>query len=302
AATVSGAAVGAPPDIYNPAGQNWALPPFDPRALREEGYRSFIDLVRANMRHAGGLRIDHAMGLQHLYWVPQGASPAAGAYVRYPLDDLIGILALESQRHHCLVVGEDLGTVPAGFRARMAQANILSYRVLFFEQDEGGAFLPPSAYPTLALAVAGSHDLPTLRGWWEGRDLDLKERLGLYPDAGEAVRQRVMRRRDRAHLLEALRREGLLPAAGEPDTRALARAAHAYLARTSSLLAMAQIDDLTDEAEPVNVPTTSDERPNWRRRLSMTLEEMAAHPRFRDIAALFRTARVAPHKDAHRNV
>ncbi|MGH7039370.1 MAG: malto-oligosyltrehalose trehalohydrolase [Stellaceae bacterium] len=302
AATVSGAAVGAPPDIYNPAGQNWALPPFDPRALREEGYRSFIDLVRANMRHAGGLRIDHAMGLQHLYWVPQGASPSAGAYVRYPLDDLIGILALESQRHHCLVVGEDLGTVPAGFRARMAQANILSYRVLFFEQDENGGFLPPSAYPTLALAVAGSHDLPTLRGWWEGRDLDLKERLGLYPDAGEAVRQRVMRRRDRAHLLEALRREGLLPAAGEPDTRALARAAHAYLAHTSSLLAMAQIDDLTDEAEPVNVPTTSDERPNWRRRLSMTLEEMAAHPRFRDIAALFRTARVAPHKDAHRNV
>ena len=182
AAVVSGAQVGAPPDIYNPAGQDWGLPPFHPRALREEAYRSFVELVRANMRHAGGLRIDHVMGLQHLYWVPQGQKPSEGAYVRYPLDDLVGILALESHRHRCLVVGEDLGTVPEGFRERMAEANILSYRVLFFEQDiETGAFVPPQAYPALALAVVGSHDLPTLRGWWEGRDLDIKERLGLFP-------------------------------------------------------------------------------------------------------------------------
>jgi 4-alpha-glucanotransferase len=135
AAVVSGAQVGCPPDIYNPAGQNWGLPPFHPRALREEGYRSFIELVRANMRHAGGLRIDHVMGLQHLYWIPDGEPASSGAYVQYPTDDLVGILALESQRHRCLVVGEDLGTVPEGFRERMAAANILSYRVLFFEQD-----------------------------------------------------------------------------------------------------------------------------------------------------------------------
>ena len=142
AAVVSAAQVGAPPDIHNPAGQNWGLPPFHPRALREEGYRSFVQLLRANMRHAGGLRIDHAMGLQHLYWVPQGQEPSAGAYVRYPMEDLIGILALESHRHKCLVVGEDLGTVPEGFRERMAKANILSYRVLFFDQEpETGAFL-----------------------------------------------------------------------------------------------------------------------------------------------------------------
>ena len=295
AAVVSGAQVGAPPDIYNPAGQNWGLPPFHPRALWEEGYRSFIELVRANMRHAGGLRIDHAMGLQHLYWVPQGSKPSAGAYVRYPIEDLLGILALESHRHRCLVVGEDLGTVPEGFRERMAEANILSYRVLFFEQEpETGAFLPPSAYPAQALAVIGSHDLPTLRGWWEGRDLDLKEQLGLYPEEGEASRQRRARERDRMQLLEALRRERLLPDVGEPDIPTLARAAHVFLARTPSVLAMAQIDDLTDEAEPVNVPATSDEHPNWRRRLSMTLEELAARPRFIDIAEIFRAERGKP--------
>ena len=294
-AVVSGAQVGAPPDIYNPAGQNWGLPPFHPRALWEEGYRSFIRIVRANMRHAGGLRIDHAMGLLHLYWVPEGQKPSAGAYVRYPMEDLIGILALESHRHRCLVVGEDLGTVPEGFRERTAEANILSYRVLFFEQEpETGAFLPPSAYPELALATLGSHDLPTLRGWWEGRDLDLKEQLGLFPQAGEASRQREARERDRMQLLEALRRERLLPEDGEPDIPSLARAAHAFLARTPSVLAMAQIDDLTDEADPVNVPATSDEHPNWRRRLSMTLEELAGRPRFIDIAEIFRAERGEP--------
>ena len=299
AAVVSDAQVGAPPDIHNPAGQDWGLPPFHPRALRAERYQAFIELVRANMRHAGGLRIDHVMGLQHLYWVPQGQKPSAGTYVRYPIEDLVGILALESHRHQCLVVGEDLGTVPVGFRERMAEANILSYRVLYFEQEpKTSAFLPPSAYPTPAVAVIGSHDLPTLRGWWEGRDLDLKERLGLFPQPGEAARQRQARERDQLQLLRALRREGLLPAdGGEPDIPTLARAAHAFLARTPSLLAMAQIDDLTDEADPVNVPATSDEHPNWRRRLSLTLEELAARQRFLEIAEIFRSERAKHNPD-----
>lgn len=292
AAVVSGAEVGAPPDLHNPAGQNWGLPPFHPRALREEGYRSFIDLVQSNMRHAGGLRIDHVMGLQHLYWVPHGGKPADGAYVRYPLDDLIGILALESHRHRCLVVGEDLGTVPEGFRERMEAANILSYRVLFFEQEgDTGVFVPPDAYPPLALSVVGSHDLPTLRGWWEARDIDLKERLGLYPDPEEAVRQHQARRRDRKQLLQALRGARLLPEGAEPGVPALARAAHAFLARSPSVLALVQIDDLSDEAEQVNVPSTSSEHPNWRRRLSLTLEELRASPRFTEIAEIFRAER-----------
>ena len=264
-AIIADAQIGAPPDIYNPAGQDWGLPPFNPVALREEAYRSFIDLVRANMRHAGGLRIDHVMALQHAYCVPKGRSPAEGAYLRYPLEDLVGILALESQRNKCLVVGEDLGTVPEGFRERMAAANILSYRVLMFEKDESG-FIPPAQYPALSLAVAGNHDLPTLHGWWEARDLALKDRLNLFPTPEEATRIREERQSDHKHMAVALRREGLLSEGQEIDVEILIREAHTFLARSQSIIAMAQIDDLTDEAEPVNVPTTSDEHPNWRRR------------------------------------
>jgi len=302
-AVVSGAQVGAPPDIGNPVGQDWGLPPFLPRALRQQGYRGFIDLIRANMRHAGGLRIDHVMGLQHLWWVPAGKTPADGAYVRYPMDDLIGILALESHRHHCLVVGEDLGTVPEGFREAMTAANILSYRVLFFEQDgASGEFLPSEGYPKLALAVVGNHDLPTLRGWWEGRDLELKAHLDLFPGGSEeAAGQCEVRSRDRSLLLKALKREGLLPSGEQPDAATLARAVHAYLARTPSILAMAQIDDLTGEADPVNMPTTSNEHPNWRRRLRMTLEELADSPDFNEIARMFNAERGAVAK-AHGHV
>jgi 4-alpha-glucanotransferase len=271
-----GAQVGAPPDIHNPAGQDWGLPPFHPNALRNEAYRSFIELIRANMRHAGGLRIDHVMGLQHLYCIPEGCGPAEGAYIAYPLDDLIGILALESQRNRCLVVGEDLGTVPEGFREKIAAANILSYRVLFFEQDwDHGIFLSPQDYPRLALAVAGSHDLPTLVGWWEGRDIELKERLGLYPSDREARSQRERREQDRSSILEAFRKEGVLEGVGEISAEQFTVAAHEFLARSRSGLVVPQLDDLCGEADQVNVPATSVENPNWRRKYRLTLEEIA---------------------------
>ncbi|WP_270935913.1 4-alpha-glucanotransferase [Falsiroseomonas oryzae] len=293
AAVLSGVQVGAPRDIFNPAGQDWGLPPFHPRALRAEGYRSFIELVRANMRHAGGLRIDHVMGLQHLFCIPSGCRPAEGAYIAYPLDDLVGILALESQRARCLVVGEDLGTVPGGFRERMAAAGILSYRILSFEQEDAtGAFHPPEAYPRSALAVLGSHDLPTMRGWWEGRDIALKARYGLVTDA-EAAWQRDLRARDRAMLLEALRTAGLLgPQA--PDIDALSRAAHGFLARSAALLAVAQLDDLLDEPEQVNVPSTILEHPNWRRRHAVPVEALSGHPGLETVAAIFRAERGRP--------
>jgi 4-alpha-glucanotransferase len=218
------------------------------------------------------------MGLQHLYCIPKGCSPAEGAYVGYPLDDLIGILALESHRHRCLVIGEDLGTVPEGFREKMAAANILSYRVLFFEQNwDNGGFRSPKAYPRLALAVAGNHDLPTLIGWWKGRDIDLKERLGLYPTEHEARSQRERREQDRACILEAFCQQGVLKDGSEVTAEQFTIAAHDFLARTGSALVIPQLDDLLGEADQVNVPATSFENPNWRRKYRMSLEDIASN-------------------------
>jgi 4-alpha-glucanotransferase len=290
-AVIADAQVGAPPDIYNPTGQAWGLPPFHPLALRKERYRSFIDLVRANMRHAGGLRIDHVMALQQLYWVPHGATAADGAFVRYPREDLIGILALESHRNHCLVVGEDLGTVPTGFRERMAEARILSYRVLFFEKEEGG-FVPPNRYPPLSLAVAGSHDLPTLRAWMTASDLALKAKLKLFPSAElkeEAERARLS---DRQKLLAIFKELGL-PSDSAMPMHQFADAAHAFLASSASAITMVQIDDITQETTPVNVPATSTEHPNWRRRLSMSLEEMEDDPRFHALTRVLNETRAS---------
>jgi 4-alpha-glucanotransferase len=286
-AVVEAARIGAPPDIHNPLGQNWDLPPLHPHGLGDEGYADFIELVRANMRHAGALRIDHVMALQHVYWIPKGAAAGDGAYVRYPLDDLVGILALESRRGRCMVVGEDLGTVPEGFRERMQAANVLSYRVLFFERDALGGFLAPRSYPRAAVAVLGSHDLPTLGAWWSGADIRLRRRLGLLADDDAVDAQLRARAVDREAFVVALRAAGALDAGRTLDRDTLFTAAHAFLAQTGAALAVAQIDDVTDETDPVNVPTTSEERPNWRRRLALTLEELATDPRFATLFDIF---------------
>jgi 4-alpha-glucanotransferase len=288
-AVIADTQVGAPPDIYNPTGQAWGLPPFHPMALKREGYRSFIDLVRANMRHAGGLRIDHVMALQQLYCVPRGATAADGAFVRYPREDLIGILALESHRNRCLVVGEDLGTVPTGFRERMAEARVLSYRVLFFEKEEGG-YIPPERYPPLSLAVAGSHDLPTLIAWMTASDLALKDELNLFPSAELKEEAQQRRHSDRQQLLAAFKELELL---SDPSLQLdrFADVAHVFLASSSSAITMVQIDDITQETTPVNVPATSTEHPNWRRRLSMSLEEIAGDSRFHALTRVLNETR-----------
>ena len=287
---VSAASIGAPPDLLNRAGQRWGLPPLNPITARQHAYRSFIELLRANMRYAGGLRIDHAMALQRLYWIPDGNDPKDGAYVDYPTEDLIGILALESQRHQCLVVGEDLGTVPEGFRERMADANILSYRVLFFEKGDNG-FVPPEEYPHLALSVAGNHDLPTIRGWWQGSDIDLRERLGLFAEGAEEARKQ--RERERRLLVAALDEQGLGPQQKQFRGENLAQAVHAFLGRTRSLVAVVGLDDITNEEEQVNLPGTTNENPNWRRRLSQTLEEIASDPGLKALANTFAEQRKA---------
>jgi 4-alpha-glucanotransferase len=270
----TGVQVGAPPDPGNPTGQNWGLPAIDPHAFAGDGYRSFINLLRTNMRYAGALRIDHVMALRRLYWIPDGGATSDGAYVEYPMEDLLGIVALESQRNKCVVIGEDLGTVPDGFSERMAEANILSYRVLPFEHGEKN-FVAPHEYPYLALSVAGNHDLPPLPGWWAGRDIDLREKLNLFPNEGDAEKARSSRQQDRELLLKSFRQEELI-SGEEIDAAQFGDAAHRFLGRTKCLLTLVQLDDLMHEDVQINVPGTSDENANWRRRLSLSLDQLAS--------------------------
>jgi (1->4)-alpha-D-glucan 1-alpha-D-glucosylmutase len=274
------AAVGAPPDLYNTAGQNWGLPPMIPARLRDAAYAPFIATLRRNMRAAGALRIDHVMGLMRLYWVPAGASADAGAYVRYPFDDLLGILALESQRNRCIVLGEDLGTVPDEVRVGLARVGALSSQPLYFAHDEKGEFKPPSAYPRDAVVSVGTHDLATLKGFWVGADIDAREALAAIPQPEQRYAQNVERTGVRRQLLQALQREGLLPHGVDPYHVAhgewspeLALALLRYLARTPSKILLVALEDVFGQREQVNLPGTVDELPNWRRKLAHDLED-----------------------------
>jgi 4-alpha-glucanotransferase len=290
------ATIGAPPDPLSRAGQNWGLAPLNPLALRRRGFAPLIAALRANMRHAGVLRIDHVMSLQRLYWIPAGASAIAGAYVNYPFRDMLRLVALESRRHECAVIGEDLGTVPEGFRDTMQRAGVLSYRVVVFERWGDGSFIPPADYPPLAAATAATHDLATLKGYWLGRDIEWRRRLSLYPDAEAEATEARERGRDRHLLLDALVREALLepeqraellPEGREPVfTAALGDAILAYLARSRSRLALVQLEDVAGEAEQANLPGTTEAHPNWRRRLSVRLEELLAGPAMARVAAI----------------
>ncbi|MGH7066435.1 MAG: 4-alpha-glucanotransferase [Acetobacteraceae bacterium] len=276
----SGVSVGAPPDRFAPGGQIWHLPPPDP--LSPDAQSLFAQVVAANMRHAGALRIDHVMGLQRLFWIPGGAEARDGAYVNYPFDDLLGHLALESVRARTLVVGEDLGTLPDGFRARLADEAVLSCRVLWFERDDG-RFRAPGAYPRMAVAAVSTHDLPTLIGWWLG--LDWQERRELGISSGDEAAARLA---EKQALLEALAREGLLGGPVDLDaepTPELLAGVHAYLARTPAILALVQADDLAGAARALNLPGTDRERPNWRRRLELSVERLLRSERARIILA-----------------
>ncbi len=294
------ASIGAPPDDFNLHGQDWGLPPPIPERLHAAAYAPFIAMLRANMRHAGALRIDHVMGLMRLFWVPAGRKPAEGGYVYYPFSDLLGILALESQRNRCLVVGEDLGTVPNEVRASLGPLGVLSYRLLLFERESDGALKPPQAYPAQALVAVSTHDLPTLKSFWLGHDLDLRANLGLYPNEEVRERQLVDRSQDRARLLWALEREGLLPAGmshhpiSAPEmTSELMLAVHAYLARSPAKVMMVQMEDVFGQLEQVNLPGTTDQYPNWQRKLPLNLEEWAADPRFTALAEILKRSRGA---------
>jgi 4-alpha-glucanotransferase len=276
------ASVGAPPDILGPLGQNWGLPPMDPHIIAARAYEPFIDLLRANMQNCGALRIDHVMSVLRLWWIPYGETADHGAYVHYPVDDLLSILALESKRHQCMVIGEDLGTVPVEIVGKLRKSGVYSYKVLYFESDHEKTYRSPKAYPEQSMAVATTHDLPTLRGYWESGDLTLGKTLGLYPD--EVILRGLYQDRERAKqgLLDALHKYGCLPKrAGHKAslmnmTTTLNRGMQRYIADSNSALLGLQPEDWLDMAGPVNIPGTSYQYKNWRRKLSTTLEAMFA--------------------------
>lgn len=279
---VEGATVGAPPDPLALQGQDWGIPPLDPEVLRERAYAPFIRLLRANMGRDGALRIDHVMMLMRLWWVPRGVPSSAGGYVHYRLDELMGIVALESQRRRCLVIGEDLGTVPPEVRAAMGAHGLYSYRVLWFERDSDGRFRAPADYPREALVTPSTHDLPTLASFWAGTDIELRERLGLYPAPGLAEQQRTARQETRHALLAALRDAGLQP--GDTDLPPV-REVQRFLASAPSALLMLQPEDWLGMETPVNVPGTHTEYPNWARKLSADWPEFMQREALRELAA-----------------
>lgn len=295
--TMSRLTIGAPPDVFAVAGQNWGLSAPSPRALAERDFAPFRAMIGAQLRHAGALRIDHAMALWQLFLIPEGRDPAAGAHLRYPFAGLIRALAEESQRNGALVIGEDLGFVPPGFRAAMAKANVLSYRILYFEQTARG-FRRIQAWPALALACLSTHDLPTLARWWQGEDMALRRAHGLMEAEGAAEQDRH-RAGERRALVAALAGEGLLrhgevdPDAAEMPSGVLA-AAHRYIARTPSRLVGVRLSDLVGPAAPTNLPGTVDAYPNWRPRSPTELGRIAAAPAFAAVTGALRDERPRP--------
>ncbi|MFC7476633.1 4-alpha-glucanotransferase [Dankookia sp. GCM10030260] len=261
--------VGAPPDIFSPLGQDWGLTAFSPLEMKAGGFGAFLELARAAFRHSGGVRVDHCMGLQRLWVVPRGAGPAEGAYLRFPVDDLVRLLALESHRHRAIVIGEDLGTLPEGFLDRMEEAGILGMKVLWFEQEQDGRFRPPADWPRNATAMTTTHDLPTVVGWWQGRDIMWRAELDRFPDVATAKREEVRRGEERTALWAAFRESGA--ASGDPpglqDTDAVVDAALAHVGAASCALAILPLEDALGLPEQPNLPGTVEEHPNWRRRL-----------------------------------
>jgi 4-alpha-glucanotransferase len=285
------ASVGAPPDPLGPAGQNWGLPPMYPYQLYKQGYQPMIDLLRANMQHAGALRIDHVMALLRLWWVPKTAENAGGgAYVYYPIMDLLGILALESQRNQAVIIGEDLGTVPDGIRELLAQYNVYSYRVFFFETAADGGYISPKHYPVQAMATLTTHDLPTLIGFWHCEDLRLGKELGLYKDEAQLQGLYAQRHANKQRILDSLHGHHSLPgdysrsAENLGMDQTLNYAMQRHLAATSSQLLCLQLEDALQMTQPVNIPGTSNEYPNWRRKLSEPIEQWSQN---HDIRQLF---------------
>ncbi len=280
--TLLGLTVGAPPDLLQRDGQNWGLTAFSPVGLAANGYTTYREMLETALAHAGGMRIDHAMGLNRLWVIPEGATGAQGAYLSFPETDLLRLIKLESHRHRAIVLAEDLGTVPEGFQDRLRDAGIDGMRVLWFERDADAHFTPPGTWTPRAAAMTSTHDLPTLAGWWAGRDIEWHERLGHLADPADTGRQRAA---DRAALWQAFRDSGATAAEcpGEDDTAGFTDAACRHVGRSACELVMLPVEDALGLLEQPNLPGTLDEHPNWRRRLpadsAVLLEDEATRRR-----------------------
>lgn len=295
---VEGASVGSPPDDFCAAGQNWGFPPMNPRQLQREGFDYWIQLVRSAMAHAGALRIDHMMGLFRRYWIPDGLSE--GAYVSYPSHALLSILALESHRNNALIIGEDLGTVPPGFSEVLSNWNILSCRLLYFEQAPDGSFRSADQYSDRALVSFGTHDHPPLACFWHGRDIELRRTLGNIESDDALEVMTAHRARQRTMLIHRLQEEGLIDRAlsnpSELSLDALRAAVHEFLLRTPAPLVAIMLDDLALEGTPVNIPGVgSHQYPVWARRMRCTIEQIARDPTIHKILSSAQSIRNAEH-------
>jgi 4-alpha-glucanotransferase len=294
--------VGAPPDILGPLGQSWGLPPMSPDQLYQSAYQPFIELLQSNMSHCGALRIDHVMALLRLWWVPDNATAKTGAYIYYPVQDLLNILALESQRNQCLVIGEDLGTVPEGIDVLLEEAGVYSYNVFFFEQADDGGYISPSHYKNQAMATLSTHDMPTIKGYWHCEDLYLGEELGLYPE--KAVLDKLMENRVycKQQILNSLHGHGSIPSTYNRDAtktgmdQTLNFAMQTHLAKGKSALLSLQLEDFLEMENPVNVPGTFNEYRNWQRKLSQNIEQIFNNEQIKNLLDNLTTARNATAK------
>lgn len=292
---IQGCRVGAPPDGFSPQGQDWGFPP--PNALRhqQDGFRHFAAAIRNNCRHGGALRMDHVMRFFRLYWIPADRDATGGTYVKEHWQQLLRIIALEAHRAGVIVIGEDLGTVEDYVRQALAQFQILSYRLLYFERHPDGAFKAPTDYPPLAIVSSTTHDLPTLAGFWTGRDIESRRAAGLVDEPGYRA-QWTSREQDKQHLLNVLHSLRLLPA-GYPDhirhvpelSGELHNAIIGFLAATPSQLLVLNQEDLTKETEQQNLPGATWQYPNWQRKMRYTLEELHADPRVHDFTRMYRS-------------
>ncbi|EEW08439.1 4-alpha-glucanotransferase [Vibrio mimicus VM603] len=284
--------IGAPPDVLGPLGQNWGLPPLNPQVLQATAYDAYIKLLRANMKHCGALRIDHVLGLLRLWWIPKGENATKGAYIYYPVKDMLAILALESHRHQCSVIGEDLGTVPDEIVELLRDAGVHSYKVFFFETSkEDGGYVSPAHYAEQSMAALCTHDMPTLRGFWHCDDLKMGREIGLYPDEEQLQGLFDDRLKSKQGILDSVAWHGYLPAGvGRDATQVpmdsyLSEALQLHVAAGSSALLSVQLEDWLEMDKPVNIPGTVNEYPNWRRKLSMNLDEIFAREEVNRIAA-----------------